>query len=232
MDVGLPLGLRERVRELAGHLHVLMVEEDPAPSHGQVTLVGGGPGRTSLLTLEACAALRRADVVFYERLALTDDLAELAAGAELVDMGQLPYAHPMAQDVIGAALVARARAGESVVRLTGGDPFVFGRGRGDAGLHRGRRTGADRARVSSALAVPGGRGMVTRRAVSRSCTMISDTSRPEATAGGAGPNGRDHRGADGDRHPAPERARAEPGGLSPLHPPRSSNAASRLSSVA
>ena len=67
-------------------------------------------------------------MVFYDRLAPTDDLAELAAGAELVDVGKLPYAHPMAQSAISAALVARARAGESVVRLTGGDPFVFGGG--------------------------------------------------------------------------------------------------------
>jgi uroporphyrin-III C-methyltransferase len=127
VDVGLPLGLRDRVRELAGHLHVLMIEEEPAPPHGQVTLVGGGPGRTSLLTLEACAALRRADVVFYDRLAPIDDLAELAAGAELVDVDRLPYARSVAQSAVSVALVARARAGESVVRLTGGDPIVFGR---------------------------------------------------------------------------------------------------------
>ena len=89
--------LRDRVRELAGHLHVLMIDEEPAADRGQVTLVGGGPGRTSLLTLEACAALRQADVVFYDRLAPTDDLAELAPGAELVDVGKSPYHHPMVQ---------------------------------------------------------------------------------------------------------------------------------------
>ena len=181
VDVGLPLGLRDRVRELAGHLRVLMVEEEPAPAHGEVTLVGGGPGRTSLLTLEACAALRRADVVLYDRLAPTGDLADLAAGAELVDVGKLPYHHPVGQSAISAALVARARAGESVVRLKGGDPFVFGRGGEEmlacveAGVPVRIVPG-----ISSALAVPGAAGIpVTHREVSRSFTVISGHTPPE-----------------------------------------------------
>lgn len=128
VDVGLPPGLRDRVRELAGHLRVHMLDEAPAPLHGQVTLVGGGPGRTNLLTLEACAALRQADVVFFDRLAPTEDLDELAAGAELVDVGTSPSQHPAPQSAISDELVARARRGESVVRLMGGDPFIVGRG--------------------------------------------------------------------------------------------------------
>src|SRR5918998_793746 len=159
VDIGLPLGMRDRVRELAGHLRVLMLEEEPAPARGQVTLVGGGPGRTSLLTLEACAALRQADVVFYDRLAPTDDLDGLAAGAELVDVGELAHHHTLPQSAISAELVARARRGESVVRLKGGDPFVFGRGGEEmlacveAGVPVQIVPG-----ISSALAVPGAAG--------------------------------------------------------------------------
>jgi uroporphyrin-III C-methyltransferase len=181
VDVGIPLGVRDRVRELAGYLHVLMIDEEPAPSSGQVTLVGGGPGRTSLLTLEACAALRQADVVFFDRLAPTGDLAELAAGAELVDVGKAPYHHPITQSAISAELVARARRGESVVRLKGGDPFVFGRGGEEmlacveAGVPVRIVPG-----ISSALSVPGGCGIpVTHREVSRSFAVISGHIPPE-----------------------------------------------------
>lgn len=181
VDVGLPAGLRDRVRELAGHLHVLMVSEEPAPGTGQVTLVGGGPGRTSLLTLEACDALRRADVVFYDRLAPTDELADLAAGAELVDVGKTPYHHPVPQAAISEQLVTRARRGESVVRLKGGDPFVFGRGGEEmlacveAGVPVQVVPG-----VSSAVAVPAACGIpVTHREVSRSFTVISGHTPPE-----------------------------------------------------
>ncbi len=148
---------------------------------GQVTLVGGGPGRTSLLTLEACAALRQADVVFFDRLAPTDDLAELAAGAELVDVGKSPYHHPVPQNAISEELVTRARRGQSVVRLKGGDPFVFGRGGEEmlacveAGVPVRIVPG-----ISSALSVPGACGIpVTHREVSRSFTVISGHTPPE-----------------------------------------------------
>jgi uroporphyrin-III C-methyltransferase len=181
VDVELPRAFRERVRELAGHLHVLMITEEPAPYGGQVTLVGGGPGRTSLLTLEACAALRQADVVFYDRLAPTDGLDELAAGAELVDVGKSPYHHPVPQTSISEQMVSRARRGQSVVRLKGGDPFVFGRGGEEmlacvaAGIGVRIVPG-----VSSALAVPASCGIpVTHREVSRAFTVISGHTPPE-----------------------------------------------------
>ena len=75
VSVDPPAALRERVAELAGHLRVMTTTEEPAETTGSVTLVGGGPGRTGLLTLEAVAALAAADVVFFDRLAPTDDLA-------------------------------------------------------------------------------------------------------------------------------------------------------------
>ena len=94
----------------------------------QVSLVGGGPGRTSMLTLEACTALRRADVIFFAGWLLTDNLDELAPGAELIDVGKAHLPPSGSQTSICDQLVDRARAGQSVVRLKGGDPFVFGRG--------------------------------------------------------------------------------------------------------
>jgi uroporphyrin-III C-methyltransferase len=128
VDVGSSQPLRHRISELAAHLHVLLITEQPAPGGGQVILVGGGPGHTGLLTLEACEALRQADVVLYDRLAPTEDLAEIAPGVELIDVGKSPYHHPIPQRSIEELLITRARNGESVVRLKGGDPFVFGRG--------------------------------------------------------------------------------------------------------
>jgi uroporphyrin-III C-methyltransferase len=181
VDVGLPRAFRDRVRELAGHLHVLIITEDPAPSGGQVTLVGGGPGPTSLLTLEACAALRQADVVFFDRLAPTEDLAELSPGAELVDVGKSPYHHPVPQHAISEQLITRARHGQSVVRLKGGDPFVFGRGGEEmlacvaAGIGVRIVPG-----VSSALSVPAACGIpVTHREISKAFTVISGHTPPE-----------------------------------------------------
>ena len=183
VDVGLPRAFRERIRELAGHLHVLMVTEEPAPAGGQVALVGGGPGRTSLLTLEACAALRQADVVFFDRLAPTEDLDELAAGAELVDVGKSPYHHPVPQNSISEQMIIRARRGQSVVRLKGGDPFVFGRGGEEmlacvaAGIPVRIVPG-----VSSALSVPGACGIpVTHRDLSKTFTVISGHTPLEAS---------------------------------------------------
>ena len=174
--------LDAHVTALAGHLRVLRQREDPAASSGQVVLVGGGPGHPRLLTLEAVAALREADVVFYDRLAPTDDLAELTGGGELVDVGKSPYHHPVTQRSIEEQLVARARAGQSVVRLKGGDPFVFGRGGEEvlacveAGVPVRVVPG-----VSSALAVPAASGIpVTHRGLSHAFTVISGHVPPPA----------------------------------------------------
>ncbi len=144
-------------------------------SPGRVTLVGGGPGPEELLTVAARAALADADVILYDRLAPHRRLAELAPGAELIDVGKRPYHHPVGQQQINELIVAHARAGASVVRLKGGDPFVFGRGGEEvaacreAGIEVWVIPG-----VSSAIAVPGAAGIpVTQRGVSRSVTVIS-----------------------------------------------------------
>jgi uroporphyrin-III C-methyltransferase len=163
------------LQRLCARLRIVVAAEPAAVGHGVVTLVGGGPGLTSLLTVQAWAALREADVVFYDRLAPTEELAELAPAAELVDVGKQPHHHPVPQSDIQAQLVARAQQGDSVVRLKGGDPYVFGRGGEEvlacvaAGVDVRVVPG-----VSSALSVPAAVGIpLTHRGVSRCFTVIS-----------------------------------------------------------
>lgn len=99
-----------------------------AEASGSVSLVGAGPGDPGLITVAGRERLRRADVVVYDRLAHPALLAEAPAAAERIYVGKTPSEHAVAQEEIGRLLVDRARAGQRVVRLKGGDPFVFGRG--------------------------------------------------------------------------------------------------------
>ncbi|XAS76529.1 uroporphyrinogen-III C-methyltransferase [Dermatophilaceae bacterium Sec6.4] len=102
----------------------------PAPSSGsgQVVLVGGGPGDPGLLTLAGMAALREADVVVCDRLAPLGVLEELEPRPLVIHVGKIPKGQFTPQEQINAILVEQALAGRSVVRLKGGDSFVFGRG--------------------------------------------------------------------------------------------------------
>src|ERR1043165_2333548 len=90
--------------------------------------VGGGPGEPGLITVKGLNCLRRADVVLYDRLVAQELLNEVPSHAELIDVGKEPKRHRRSQDEINALLVEKARDGKIVVRLKGGDPFVFGRG--------------------------------------------------------------------------------------------------------
>ena len=97
-------------------------------SEGRIYLVGAGPGDPALATLRAAELLARADVVVYDRL-VSPRLLDLAAdGAQLIYVGKAPGDHTLGQDEINKLLVDKARGGATVVRLKGGDPFVFGRG--------------------------------------------------------------------------------------------------------
>ncbi len=95
---------------------------------GHVWLVGAGPGDPRLITVAGLEALRRAEVVLYDRLAPAELLEECAPRALLLNAGKAPNNHAMTQDEINAALVEHGLAGKRVVRLKGGDPYVLGRG--------------------------------------------------------------------------------------------------------
>lgn len=98
------------------------------PRPGEVWLVGAGPGDPGLLTLRAASALGAADLVLHDALPGRAVLRLIRPGAEVVNVGKRKGAAPVPQARINARLVAGARAGLRVVRLKGGDPFVFGRG--------------------------------------------------------------------------------------------------------
>lgn len=153
---------------------VPVVRERAAGKRGAVTLVGGGCGSAGLLTQDAVDALRDADTVLYDRLGPWQALRELCT-AELVDVGKLPGHHKVPQEDINTLLVQYAQAGQNVVRLKGGDPYVFGRGSEElaactaAGIPVQVIPG-----ISSAIAVPSAAGIpVTLRGVSHSFTVVS-----------------------------------------------------------
>jgi uroporphyrin-III C-methyltransferase/precorrin-2 dehydrogenase/sirohydrochlorin ferrochelatase len=93
-----------------------------------VALVGGGPGDPGLITVRGRQLLAEADVVVADRLGPRELLAELPPDVVVIDAGKVPYRRQMSQEEINAALVEHAASGKFVVRLKGGDPFVFGRG--------------------------------------------------------------------------------------------------------
>jgi uroporphyrin-III C-methyltransferase/precorrin-2 dehydrogenase/sirohydrochlorin ferrochelatase len=99
-----------------------------AAPRGFVSIVGAGPGDPELLTLRALAALQRADVILADRLVGPEILSRARREAEVIDVGKGPHGEGASQAAINRLLVHHARRGRHVVRLKGGDPFVFGRG--------------------------------------------------------------------------------------------------------
>ena len=149
-----------------------------------VYLVGAGPGDPGLITVRGLALLRRADVVVYDQLASPELLKEAPAGAELLYVGKKAGAHAVPQGGINELLVHRARAGLTVVRLKGGDPFVFGRGGEEAeelaaaGIPFEVVPG-----VTSAVAVPAYAGIpVTHRRYTTLVTFITGHEDPTKEA--------------------------------------------------
>jgi len=153
---------------------------------GSVALVGGGPGDPGLITVRGRRLLAEADVVVVDKLAPRELLAELDPGVEVIDAGKAPHAHNLTQQQINALIVSRALEGCRVVRLKGGDPFVFGRGGEEAlacvaaGVPFEVVPG-----VTSAVAVPACAGIpVTHRGVTQDFAVVSahlDPSHPGAT---------------------------------------------------
>lgn len=104
------------------------VVDPPRDGAGRVTLVGAGPGDPGLLTVAGREAIETADVVVADRLAPWDAITWAPAHAEVVDVSKIPFGRSTSQDEINRILVERAQAGHHVVRLKGGDSYVFGRG--------------------------------------------------------------------------------------------------------
>lgn len=141
---------------------------------GFVSLVGAGPGDPGLLTRTAVARLRRADLVLYDAL-VTDDVVRLARRARRFPVGKRAGRPSMPQSTINALMIRAARRGQRVVRLKGGDPFVFGRGGEEALALRAANVRFEVVPgVSTAISAPELAGIpVTHRGVSRAFTVIA-----------------------------------------------------------
>ena len=177
--------LRDRFVDTAGTADRNAAKEEQGARDGQrkagrVSIVGGGPGDPGLITVTGLHRLRDADVVVTDRLAPVALLEQLAPGVLVVDAAKVPGGPAMRQDHINHALVEHARAGRAVVRLKGGDPFVFGRGREEveacltAGVPVEVVPG-----VTSAVSVPAAAGIpVTHRGVSQGFCVLAGHVRP------------------------------------------------------
>ncbi|TQK43385.1 uroporphyrinogen-III C-methyltransferase [Streptomyces sp. SLBN-118] len=146
-----------------------------------VALVGGGPGDPDLITVRGRRLLAEADVVIADRLGPRDLLDELPPHVEVIDAAKIPYGRYMAQEAINNALIEHARAGKAVVRLKGGDPFVFGRGMEEAeALAAAGVPCTVVPGISSSISVPGAVGIpVTHRGVAHEFTVVSGHVAPD-----------------------------------------------------
>jgi len=162
-------------------IHDLLASNEPTSGpdatgrKGSVALVGGGPGDPELITVKGRRLLAAADVVVVDRLAPGLLLDELRPEVELIDASKIPYGPAATQEEINRQLVTHARAGKFVVRLKGGDPYVFGRGGEEvlacaaAGIPVTLVPG-----VSSAIAAPGTAGIpVTHRGVAHDLVVVT-----------------------------------------------------------
>ncbi|BBY16582.1 uroporphyrinogen-III C-methyltransferase [Mycolicibacterium litorale] len=159
----------------------LISGDDPDTVTTGVALVGGGPGDPELITVRGRRLLAQADVVVADRLAPQELLAELPPHVEVIDAAKIPYGRAMAQDAINQVLIDRASAGKFVVRLKGGDPFVFARGYeeviacAEAGIPVTVVPG-----VTSAIGVPALAGVpVTHRHVTHEFVVVSGHVAPD-----------------------------------------------------
>ncbi|RUL90385.1 uroporphyrinogen-III C-methyltransferase [Verrucosispora sp. FIM060022] len=181
--------IRTLLRERKGTLLTPAVEQGtpvntPTGAPGRVALVGAGPGDPELVTVRGWRLLTEADVVVADRLVPGLLLDELRTGVELVDASKIPYGPARTQEEINRILVDRALAGAFVVRLKGGDPYVFGRGGEEllacaaAGVPVTVVPG-----VTSSIAAPAAAGIpVTHRAVAHEFTVVSGHVAPDSAA--------------------------------------------------
>jgi uroporphyrin-III C-methyltransferase/precorrin-2 dehydrogenase/sirohydrochlorin ferrochelatase len=154
--------------------------EDAVATPG-VALIGAGPGDPDLITVRGRRLLGRADVVISDRLVPGELLDELGSHVQVIDAAKVPYGRAMPQQDINAALIDHARAGRFVVRLKGGDPYLFGRGfeevlaLAEAGIPVTVVPG-----ITSAVSVPAAAGIpVTHRGVAHEVVMVSGHVAPD-----------------------------------------------------
>jgi uroporphyrin-III C-methyltransferase/precorrin-2 dehydrogenase/sirohydrochlorin ferrochelatase len=171
--------IRSAIREALQSGVIAVESADVLP--GRVALVGGGPGDPELITVRGRRLLAQADIVIADRLAPPELLAELPPHVQVIDAAKIPYGRAMAQDAINGMLIEHAKAGKFVVRLKGGDPFVFARGYeeviacAEAGIPVTVVPG-----VTSAIAAPALAGVpVTHRAVNHEFVVVSGHVAPD-----------------------------------------------------
>ncbi len=147
---------------------------------GKVYLVGSGPGGTAFLTERGKKVINRADVVLFDQLPGEEILATLPVKAEKIDCGKYGGKHTLEQDAIEALMVDRARKGNLVVRLKGGDPFLFGRGGEELETLRAAGIAVEMVPgISSALAVPASVGIpLTHRKYASQVTVLTGNEDP------------------------------------------------------
>jgi uroporphyrin-III C-methyltransferase/precorrin-2 dehydrogenase/sirohydrochlorin ferrochelatase len=174
-DPGRAKALRDAVRLLIESGELPVRRQRAGAGAGRVALVGGGPGDPGLITVRGRRLLAEADVVVVDRLGPRTLLDHLAPGVEIVEAGKAPDNHTLPQSEINALLVSLAQLGKRVVRLKGGDPFVFGRGGEEmlacvqAGVACEVVPG-----VTSAIAVPAAAGIpLTHRTLARQFTVVT-----------------------------------------------------------
>lgn len=172
------LALAGRTREAEAAFARALAAADRAPP-GMVFLVGAGPGSADLLTLRALRLLGEADVILHDRLVSEEVLAMARRDAARIHVGKAPGEHRMTQNEINALIVRLAREGNRVVRLKGGDPFVFGRGGEELAACREAGIPCEVVPgVTAALACAAEAGIpLTHRAVARTLTLVTGHTR-------------------------------------------------------
>lgn len=148
-----------------------------SPTTGSVTLVGGGPGAWDLMTIRGQRALQQADVILTDHLGPAHELDELCdtAAKEIIDVSKLPYGRQVTQEKTNELIVTHALAGRKVVRLKGGDPYVFGRGFEELTVCREHDIPCEVVPgVTSAVSVPAAADVpITQRGMVHSFTVVS-----------------------------------------------------------